>query len=298
MNQDLHTSMTVGCSGDPRTVVTPTSFSPRRFKLLRLFGWGLITVAVASPTVAQAGPAGEPILELLQQRRCPGCRLQDADLVHADLRDADLRRAQLQRANLSRARLDGANLQGADLRFASLVGANLRGANLRGALIDGADLRQADLSGALLDAGALGRTHWDQAIGIDRAASLGHAELHNAGVQAARDGRYPAAEQLFSEAIAKQPLAAVSWLARAICRGEQGQLALAASDFGYAASLYEQAGEPETAAELRRNGERLLQAPAAGRGGNGKGMEAVSGAVAAFKVLAPIAAKAFMPLPF
>jgi hypothetical protein len=27
-------------------------------------------------------------------------------------------------------------------------------------------------------------------------------------------------------------------------------------------------------------------------------MEALSGAVAAFKVLAPIAAKAFMPLPF
>ena len=259
-------------------------------------------ILMAAPILGTGAPAAHadttPLMRLLEQRRCPGCRLQDADLVHADLRDADLRQAQLQRANLSRARLDGANLQGADLRFTSLQGASLRGANLQGALIDGADLRQADLSGALLDAGALARTHWDQAIGIDRAASLGHAELHNAGVQAAREGRYPAAEQFFSEAIRKQPLAAVSWLARAICRGEQGQLALAASDFGYAASLYEQAGEPETAAELRRNGERLLQAPAAGRGGNGKGMEAVSGAVAAFKVLAPIAAKAFMPLPF
>jgi tetratricopeptide (TPR) repeat protein len=165
-------------------------------------------------------------------------------------------------------------------------------------LIDGADLRQADLSGALLDAGALARTHWDQAIGIDRAASLSHAELHNAGVQAAREGRYPAAEQFFSEAIRKQPLAAVSWLARAICRSEQGQLALAANDFGYAAHLYEQAGELDTAAELRRSSARLSSAPSGGRGGNGKGMEALSGAVAAFKVLAPIAAKAFMPLPF
>jgi len=259
-------------------------------------------ILMAAPIVGLGAPSANadttPLMRLLEQRRCPGCSLQDADLVHADLRDADLRQAQLQRANLSRARLDGANLQGADLRFTSLQGASLRGANLRGALIDGADLRQADLSGALMDGGALARTHWDQAIGIDRAASLNHAELHNAGVQAARDGRYPAAEQFFNEAIRKQPLAAVSWLARAICRGEQGQLALAASDFGYAASLYEQAGELDTAAELRRSSESLRQAPPGTRGGNGKGMEAVSGAVAAFKVLAPIAAKAFMPLPF
>jgi hypothetical protein len=90
----------------------------------------------------------------------------------------------------------------------------------------------------------------------------------------------------------------VSWLARAICRVEQGQLSAAANDFSYAASLYEQTGELNTAAELRRSSESLRQAPPAGRVGNGKGMEAVSGAVAAFKVLAPIAAKAFMPLPF
>ncbi|MFM1812258.1 MAG: hypothetical protein RLZZ336_1196 [Cyanobacteriota bacterium] len=258
----------------------------------------VLGLLMAPSLVGPASADTTPLMRLLEQRRCPGCRLQDADLVHADLRDADLRQAQLQRANLSRARLDGANLQAADLRFTSLQGASLRGANLHGALMDGADLRQADLSGALLDAGALARTHWDQAIGIDRAASLGHAELHNAGVQAAREGRYPAAEQFFSEAIRKQPLAAVSWLARAICRGEQGQLALAASDFGYAASLYEQAGELDTAAELRRSSERLRQPAPGGRGGNGKGMEAVSGAVAAFKVLAPIAAKAFIPLPF
>ena len=265
-------------------------------------GLGLLAcLVVAMPITPSRAGGGDELLQLLQLlelRRCPGCRLQDADLVHADLRDADLRQAQLQRANLSRARLDGANLQGADLRFTSLQGASLRGANLRGTLLDGADLRQADLSGALLDHGALARTHWDQAIGINRAASLSHAELHNAGVNAANTGRYPEAERFFSEAIRKQPLAAVSWLARGLCRVEQGNNALAANDFGYAASLYEQAGELETAAELRRSSANLQQAPAAGRGGNGKGMEAVSGAVAAFKVLAPIAAKAFMPLPF
>jgi tetratricopeptide (TPR) repeat protein len=224
--------------------------------------------------------------------------LQDADLVHADLRDADLRQALLQRANLSRARLDGANLQGADLRFISLKGASLRGANLRGAMLDGADLLQADLSGVVFDPGALGRTHWDQAIGIDKAATLSYAELHNAGVKAAQADRYPEAEQFFSDAIRKQPLAAVSWLARGICRSEQGKLALAANDFGYAATLYEQAGELQLAAELKKAGEQLQEEPRRTQGGNGKGMEAVAGALSAFKVLAPIAAKAFMPLPF
>ncbi|MBM5798365.1 MAG: pentapeptide repeat-containing protein [Cyanobacteria bacterium K_Offshore_0m_m2_072] len=262
------------------------------------FGILATMAALACTGPGQAANANE-LLRLLEQRRCPGCRLQDADLVHADLRDADLRQAQLQRANLSRARLDGANLQGADLRFISLQGASLRGANLKGAMLEGADLRQADLSGARLDAGSLASTHWDQAVGIDKAQMMSYAELHNAGVNAANQNRYPEAERFFSDAIRKQPLAAVSWMARAICRSEQGKLTLAASDFGYAAKLYEQAGEVQLAAELKRTSEQL-QEPAKGPkgGGNGKGMEAVGGAVAAFKVLAPIAVKAFMPLPF
>ena len=252
---------------------------------------------LASAAAAQAANDNQ-VVQLLEQKRCPGCRLQDADLVHADLRDADLRQAQLQRANLSRARLDGANLQGADLRFISLQGASLRGANLQGALLDGADLRQADLSGARLDADALGHAHWDQAIGIDASRNLSYAELHNAGVKAANQGRYPEAERFFSEAIRRQPLAAVSWLARAICRTEQGKTALAANDFAYAGKLYAQAGELALATELQQTSEKLLETPKAAKAGNGKGMEAVGGALAAFKVLAPIAAKAFLPIPF
>lgn len=244
-----------------------------------------------------AGPAND-VMRLLEQRRCGGCQLQDADLVHADLRGADLRKAQLQRANLSRARLDGANFQGADLRFISLQGASLRGANLKGAWLDGADLRQADLTDAQLDAGALSRAHWEQAIGLNPAARLSYAELHNAGVEAARQNRYPEAEQFFSEAIRKQPLAAVSWLARAICRSEQGKIILASNDLGYASRLYEQGGELEMAATLKRSSEQLLAEPGRGQTGNGKGMEAVGGALAAFKILAPIAAKAFMPVAF
>ena len=261
--------------------------------------WSALLTLTLAATPALAG-GQDPLLRLLEQRRCPGCRLQDADLVHADLRNADLRKTQLQRANLSRARLDGANLQGADLRFISLQGASLRGANLRGAWLDGADLRESDLSGALLDPGALNRTHWEQAIGINPTAAFGYAELHNAGVNAANAGRYRQAEQFFSEAIRKQPLAAVSWLARGICRGEQGNVAQAAADFGYAADLYAQAGELDTAAEIRRSGEQLKASgsDSTAKGGNGKGMAAVGGAVAAFKMLAPIAAKAFLPIPF
>lgn len=255
-----------------------------------------VPILVCVAPAALADPVDQ--LRLLERRSCPGCRLQDADLVHADLRDADLRKTQLQRANLSRARLDGANLQGADLRFISLQGASLRGANLRGALLDGADLRQADLSGALLDAGALQRTHWDQAIGVNRAEALSYAELHNAGVAAAKDGRYREAERFFDEAIRQQPLAAVSWLARGICRGELGNSVLAAADLNYAASLYRQAGETVLAAEIRASSKQLQQQPSTAKGGNGKGMEAMNGAISAFKVLAPIAAKAFMPVLF
>ena len=255
----------------------------------------LFVVVLSSPALAGSQDA---LLRLLDSKRCPGCRLQDADLVHADLRDADLRKALLQRANLSRARLDGANLQGADLRFISLQGASLRGANLQGAWLDGADLREADLTGALLDAGALSRTHWELAIGIDPSAAFGYAELHNAGVDAARAGRYRDAERFFDLAIRKQPLAAVSWLARGICRTEQGNLTLAATDLTYAASLYAQAGELETATEIKQSVTQLLQTPSGPKGGNGKGMEAMGGALAAFQVLAPIAAKAFMPVLF
>ena len=242
----------------------------------------------------------QDLLRLLEQRRCPACRLEDADLVHADLRDADLRLAQLQRANLSRARLDGANLQGADLRFISLQGASLRGANLKGARLEGADFRQADLTGALVDTEALRQSHWDQAFGINQTTILTHAELHNAGVRAANEARFKEAEQFFNAAIRQQPLAAVSWLARGICRGEQGKTQEAAADLSHAADLYTAGGEFEIAAEIKTIKDKWIQSsdPQNRRGGNGKGMEAVAGAVAALKVLAPIAAKAFLPVPF
>ncbi|MGB5133544.1 MAG: pentapeptide repeat-containing protein [Prochlorococcaceae cyanobacterium] len=264
-----------------------------------------VAASATAPPPAHAGtpPSGtEALIRLLEQRRCPGCDLAGADLVHAQLADADLSGSLLQRANLGQARLDGARLGGADLSFTSLMGASLRGADLRGARLEGTDLRQADLSGALLSPGALSRAHWQGARGIDQ-GQLSFGELHNAGVDAAGKGRYPEAEQWFSAAIRREPSAGVSWLARAITRSQQGKAEDAANDFIYAASLYEAAGETVTAAELRQAAEKVKASPEQPEGGgNGLGMAAVSGAVSgalgALQFLAPIAAKAFLPLPF
>ena len=249
-----------------------------------------------APPAAMAGSAD--LIRLLESKYCRSCKLQDADLIHADLRDADLRQAQLQRANLGQARLDGAQLSGANLSFTSLTGASLRGADLRGARLEGTDLRQADLSGALLDPGALSRSHWQRATGIE-SVQLSYGELHNAGAEAAQQGRYPEAEQFFGEAIQKEPSAAISWVARGICRSEQGKTELAASDFNYASSLYAQRGEVVQAEQLKQAADKLTKADDSnGEGGNGAGSKALGGALAAFQFLAPIAAKAFLPMGF
>ena len=252
------------------------------------------THAWLAPPAAMAGSAD--LIRLLESKNCRSCKLQDADLVHADLRDADLRQAQLQRANLGQARLDGAQLSGANLSFTSLTGASLRGADLRGARLEGTDLRQADLSGALLDPGALSRSHWQRATGIE-SVQLSYSELHNAGAEAAQQGRYPEAEQFFSASIRKDPSAAISWVARGICRSEQGKTELAASDFNYASSLYAQGGEVVQAEQLKQAAEKLARADDSnGEGGNGAGSKALGGVLSAFQFLAPIAAKAFLPM--
>jgi tetratricopeptide (TPR) repeat protein len=260
-----------------------------RRRWITLLTAGLLTSAQA----AQAGD--EALIRLMDKRSCPRCNLADADLVHADLRDTNLQGSKLQRANLSQALLDGARLNGADLSFTSLLGASLRGTDLRGARLEGTDLRQADLSGALLDPGALSRTHWQQAKGLP-ASQLSYTDLHNAGVEAAQAGRFPEAERWFSDAIRRQPDAAISWVARAISRSEQGRTQLAAADFSYAASLYRARGEDIEAKQLETAANQLTQPEKKPRGGNGMGSQMLGGALAAFKLLAPIAAKAFVPM--
>jgi len=253
------------------------------------------TVALAAPGVRAAD--GEVLIRLLGTRQCANCPLADADLVQADLREAELNGAQLQRANLSGARLDGARLSGADLSFTSLRGASLRGADLRGARLLGSDLRDADLSGALLDPEALSGSHWQGAKGVNH-AQQSYADWHNAGVDAAQRGRFPQAEQLFSAAIGRQPEAAISWVARGISRSEQGNRVAAADDFNVAAALYDQQGQPETSAQLQQAALKLADMPKQVQGGNGLGPQLLSGTVGLLQFLAPLAIKAFVPLPF
>ena len=256
----------------------------------------LALLALLMSTPARAGNDVD-LIRLLEQRDCPRCKLQDADLVHADLRDADLSGAQLQRANLSQARLDGARLTGADLSFTSLQGASLQGADLRGARLEGTDLRQSDLSGALIDAGGLARSHWQEARGVGPEV-LSYPELHNAGVSEAKENRFPQAEQLFSEAIRLQPEAAITWVARGLTRSEQGKTELAAQDLTYAAALYSRSGDEEQATQLTKASEALLAPARKGENGNGMGGQLLTGVAGFAQALAPLAVKFLLPLAF
>ena len=251
----------------------------------------LLTVLLGAPLSARA----EDLIMLLEAGSCPNCKLADADLVHADLRDADLKAADLQRANLSRARLDGADLRNANLRFSSLKGASLRGSDLRGARLDGTDLRQADLSGSLISPGAFDRSHWLGAIGIDQGL-LSPASLHNAGVDEAQAGRWPQAEHLFGEAIQADPEQTMSWIARGLSRGQQGDEAKAAQDLLHAADLLEKQGSPEQSKQVRQAVSKLQADESdAARSGNGVGSAMLGGALSTLNALAPLALKTFMP---
>lgn len=251
---------------------------------------GAACLLVSGLALPPSGAASADLMKLLDQRSCRNCKLQDADLVHADLRDADLSGAQLQRANLAQSRLDGARLNGADLSFTSLTGASLRGADLRGAKINGTDLRHADLSGAQFDQGALSMGHWQQARGVNP-EQLSFVELHNAGAEAAIQGRQAEAEAYFNAAIKREPAASITWVARGISRGQQGKTELAANDFNYAASLYEQGGETSQAEQLRAAAKQLGQGNGQ-KGGNGFGSQVLNGLVSTFGALAPLAIKA------
>ena len=234
------------------------------------------------------------LLQLLQERSCRDCRLQDADLVHADLRDADLKGARLQRANLGQARLDGADLSGADLSFTSLRGASLRGANLEGAQLYGTDLRDADLAGARLSANALEEAHWQGAKAINTEARS-HAALHNAGVDAALAGRWPQAEAMFSEAIKRNKKAAITWVARGISREKQGKINLASQDLSYAGQIFKSEGDLELANQLDAASQQLTQKTAKGKSGNGIGSAALSSFASITQALLPLALKALTP---
>lgn len=255
----------------------------------------LLSVLISATTTSMAADASR-LEHLLRTKQCPRCRLADADLVHADLRDADLRGAALQRANLSQVNLDGADLRNSDLSFTTLRGASLRGADLRSSRLYGTDLRNADLTGAQLDPEALEESHWQGARGI-KDGIRSHAALHNAGVEAAQAERWPEAERLFSEAIQSDPTEPLSWVARGISRGEQGDMTKAANDLAYAGALFKQDGDLVKAQQLETASKQLTtELERTERGGNGVGSTLLGGTLSVVQSLAPMALKALMPL--
>ena len=244
-----------------------------------------------SPSISRAAETTQ-ITRLIESHECRACNLNGADLVNAELQNAQLSGARLQQSNLSGSILDGADLRGADLSYASLAGASLRGADLRKATLIGTDLRQADLTGARLSAGTLSQSHWQQAKGIPLGV-ISYAEIHNAGVAAAKEGRSQEAEQFFSAAIRLQPEAAISWVARGISRNELGLVDLAARDFHYAGELYRKAGATNEAKQLETASKKLLDSKDDGNQQTGSGL--ASGAAAMLSILGPLAIAAFLP---
>jgi hypothetical protein len=126
-----------------------------------------------APAIKQALSAD--LLEMLDDRKCPGCDLSGKNLSGIKLKGAKLQGANLAGANLSQtnlenANLKGANLSGANLELADLEDANLEGADLAGARLVDTFLKDANLANANLEGANL---HWADL----RDANLGNANL-------------------------------------------------------------------------------------------------------------------------
>jgi tetratricopeptide (TPR) repeat protein len=202
---------------------------------------------------------GEDLTQLqqvLSQRRCQGCNLQEANLSRADLRGVSLKKANLQRANLSSSNLRGAQLQGADLSQASLNGADLSGADLTGALLEGVDLRSANLSGAILQPQQLDRAYLQNARGLT--TNQGRFEqFHNWGVSAAQAGQHERAIQFYGQALERNPDSGITYLARAIARQNLNDNPGALEDAQQAAEKFTVEGNTSGADAAKQFGEAL-----------------------------------------
>jgi hypothetical protein len=73
---------------------------------------------------------------------------------------------------------------------------------------------------------------------------------------------------------------------------------MAARDLRYAASLYASMGDTEQAEALNKAATLLLEPAPRPKGGNGAGSQLVGAAITAFQMLAPLAAKTMLPIPF
>lgn len=149
--------------------------------------------------------------QLLGTKRCEGCDLTNAGLIHANLAGATLNNSNLAKANLSQANLAGADLRGANLAGASLYGANLTGANLTGANLTGTDLRNAYLMDTTLENVDLDTAKLNGVKGISSQAATPE-QFHRWGVREADRGNYRAAIAHYNRAIEIDPEFAPAYL--------------------------------------------------------------------------------------
>ena len=88
----------------------------------------------------------------------------------------------------------------------------------------------------------------------------------------------------------------MSWIARGISRGEQGDEAKAAQDLLHAADLLERQGATEQSEQIRQAVAKLqTDASDGSQAGNGLGSALLGGALSTLNALAPLALKTLVP---
>lgn len=178
----------------------------------------------------------------LSKKICLNCNLKSIDLVNSDLRNSILRGSYLEKANLSGSNLDGSDLRNTDLSFTTLSSSSLRNVDLRGAILKRTDLRNADLTGAFLDYGALRRSYWNNAKGIN-INYQSFEEIYNAGIDKYKSYKFREAELLFTKGIQKNQYKAKTLIARAASRIKQDKVISAIEDLNLASEVYSSKGE-------------------------------------------------------
>ena len=88
----------------------------------------------------------------------------------------------------------------------------------------------------------------------------------------------------------------MSWIARGLSRGEQGEEAKAAQDLLHAADLLDRQGASEQSEQIRQAIGKLQTDEGDGsKSGNGLGSALLGGALSTLNALAPLALKTLIP---
>ncbi|MBZ8179040.1 serine/threonine-protein kinase [Oscillatoria salina] len=119
-----------------------------------------------------------PLSQLRDTGKCPGCYLPEANLEGANLQNADLEAAYLRRVNFEGAYLRGANFRDAFLKGANLEQTYLRAANLNNVKLEGANLQNANLGGVNMQFANLVKAYF-------KSANLEFANLKSANLKKA-----------------------------------------------------------------------------------------------------------------